>query len=395
MPTLSICIPTRNRQTYLLQTLAGILASSETDFELVVADNSDGGAMVPEEFAALLDTRVCYLPPANQVLPMVENWSRAVEASSGDWIVVIGDDDHIDPSLCELLTRISVSFPDADALGWNRIDFNWPDNRDRKRATGMATGVRLLPVKPEAMQRALFTFENREARPGCPFGAYHGAVRRDLMERIRSRFGGRYFEHAVVDFESSCKVATEANKMIFCERPISVLGACLASNSAGTRTPELLKERLAIFEAEGGANIQRNDFPFPPFGLAPTIANVIRWFCETYNIDADGWETNFVHAAMNDCANAPSRALFEFQSKAYSDGFAEWCEGIYLNRFKPQWIDPDQRPVLTGFASNRLFVDEAIGDYESPFAFYSYLSAMLLPLAYVGRASEVKVAEAA
>jgi hypothetical protein len=60
---------------------------------------------------------------------MVDNWERAVEESKGRWITVIGDDDYVDPRLAELTRRFEVKYRDADAISWERMTFQWPDNR--------------------------------------------------------------------------------------------------------------------------------------------------------------------------------------------------------------------------------------------------------------------------
>lgn len=87
------------------------------------------------------------------------------------------------------------------------------------------------------------------------------------MERIRQAHGGQYFEHPVVDWENTCKVVAQAGKIVHCDRPFSVLGACAASNSASTLSRETMKARFDTFERENSGGI-RLDQPFFPFSLS-------------------------------------------------------------------------------------------------------------------------------
>ncbi|MCY0152682.1 glycosyltransferase [Hoeflea alexandrii] len=41
MVQLSICLPTRNRQSYCIETIKALAASESRGFEVIVADNSD------------------------------------------------------------------------------------------------------------------------------------------------------------------------------------------------------------------------------------------------------------------------------------------------------------------------------------------------------------------
>jgi hypothetical protein len=126
-PTLSICVPSRNRQVWFQETIRALTASLRTDIELVFVDNSDDPSIMNgfiEPFLA--DPRVKYLPTGDEVRPMVDNWEVAFGATTGRWIVFIGDDDHVDPDLAGLILRIEAKMPDVEALDWARLHFTWP-----------------------------------------------------------------------------------------------------------------------------------------------------------------------------------------------------------------------------------------------------------------------------
>ena len=59
-PLLSIVIPTRNRQKYLLSTVASILEITSDDFEIIIHDNSDTDSLKGLITQDCLDPRIDY-----------------------------------------------------------------------------------------------------------------------------------------------------------------------------------------------------------------------------------------------------------------------------------------------------------------------------------------------
>jgi len=91
---LSICVPAYNAARTLAVTMESILAQDE-DFELVVLDNAstDETRAVAAGFD---DDRIC-VHRNDHVLPIGENWNRAVAAARGALIKVVCADDILLP----------------------------------------------------------------------------------------------------------------------------------------------------------------------------------------------------------------------------------------------------------------------------------------------------------
>ncbi|MBA3739639.1 MAG: glycosyltransferase family 2 protein [Chloroflexi bacterium] len=88
-------IPTRERIQTLRVTLGTALDHRSQRIEVLVADNasSDGTA---EFVASLADTRLRYVSPSRR-LSMGANWDFALTHARGSYIVIIGDDDAVQP----------------------------------------------------------------------------------------------------------------------------------------------------------------------------------------------------------------------------------------------------------------------------------------------------------
>lgn len=388
MAHLTICLPTRNRQGYCIETIKALAESDGQDFEVIVADNSDDPAPLSNFLTHdFKDSRFRLIPPAPTVLSMVDNWERAVEQAEGRWITVIGDDDHIDPRLAGLIRRYEVLYRNVDAISWECMTFQWPDNRPVPTLARIPLASDTRVQSSQALGNRLFRWSGQKRRPGVGVGIYHGAIKRSLMERIRQAYGGRYFEHPNVDWESTCKVVAQASVIVHCQRPFSVLGACAASNSAASLSRAAMKARAEVFQSEttGGISLWQPYFPFAIFdagtSLCLSIALTTAWFCNTYGIDLTGFGANFAHAAMDECRFSQTRAEYDAKVDCFARGFAEWEGGKWAGLFKPPPFSPPKSVnLLSGVADDDLHVREAAIKPKTPAEFYRFGEHAIMPV---------------
>jgi glycosyltransferase involved in cell wall biosynthesis len=391
MVYLTICIPTRNRQRYCIEAIKAIAASEGTDFDVIVADNSDDPEIMKQFFAnEFSDSRFRLLPSRDQVLSMIDNWERTMEEVTGRWVSFIGDDDHIDPRVVGLLRRYEREHKDVDAVGWSRMHYSWPDNR-------LLSTLAIVPCAHDThiaskalLQDHLYKWSERSKRPSCGFGIYHGALRRSLMEKIKRKCGNRYFEHPTVDFENSCKVIHLAKKLIYCQRPFSVLGACAASNSAVTQSFEVEKQRVQQFldELGDGMQVQGDDFPFSPFlpglSILSGIASTTWWYCCKYGLDKTGFEENFAHSATEHCLASRNIEEYEIKVAGLRIGFDLWQGGKWAHLFNPPAFNPPvSHNSLTGVYGKTIYVRESALDAATPGDFYNFAQSFVMPAEHV------------
>ncbi|AKI01393.1 Glycosyltransferase like family 2 [Hoeflea sp. IMCC20628] len=388
MVHLTICLPTRNRQAYCTQTIEALAASEGSDFEVLVADNSDDPAPLADFFASTLkDSRFRLIPPAPSVLSMVDNWERLLNAAQGRWISVIGDDDYLDPRVTGLIRRCEVLYRNVDSISWDCMTFQWPDNRPIPTLASIPMSAGTAVQSKTQISDLLFGWSEGKRRPSVGTGIYHGAVRKSLMERIKHAYGGRYFEHPNVDWENTCKVVAQATTLVHCERPFSVLGACAASNSAAHLSRETMQARLDSFEREntGAIRLDQPDFPFSMFdpgaSLCLSIATTIAWFCRTYEINQTGFGANFALAAMDECKYCHTQAEYDAKDSSFSRGFALWEDGKWAGYFKPAPFKPPKTVnQLSGLANDTLHIRETGIGPSTPAEFYRFGEHAIMPV---------------
>jgi glycosyltransferase involved in cell wall biosynthesis/SAM-dependent methyltransferase len=92
---ISFLIPSKNRLSLLKRCLETIRAQKDQDIEIIIADNAstdDYKSYIDQ----LSDVRIIYFRQPRPV-PVTENWQTALSLATGDYILMLGDDDALVP----------------------------------------------------------------------------------------------------------------------------------------------------------------------------------------------------------------------------------------------------------------------------------------------------------
>lgn len=139
-PTISIAIPLyRPSERYLAETIASLAAQTRPPDEVVFRDDSEDPAEdVVRRLAADLPYRYLHNPVR---LGMVPNWNAVVSASTGTHVLLLHQDDALEPAAIEVMTCAFVGNPGlsicgvgetrVDELSRTRSDRTRPNHRSR------------------------------------------------------------------------------------------------------------------------------------------------------------------------------------------------------------------------------------------------------------------------
>jgi glycosyltransferase involved in cell wall biosynthesis len=381
-PKLSICIPSRNRQDCFRQTILDLVANPRTDIEFVVTDNSDDPSIMDGFMAGLRDIRIRYLPSAVRPLSMADNWERTITATSGEWVIVIGDDDYVDPDIVDQIIEIESRDAAVEAIGWNRVPFQWVNARSDEKSIPFSLINRIMRHSKEQLERRLFGWAAATYMPQCPYGIYHGAIPRRTLDRIATTFSGRFFEHPTVDYDFMHKLVSSSSNFAYINRPMSILGVAPASNSAAIGDTEKLDRAVEAHRREYGDAFEEATraagFPFRiNCGVAGNIMAAQVWFKQRYGFAYDGWQENFARAVTLECGLWRERDGFDRHVAGIEAAFREWQGGRYLPLFQPRFVGPVEGPTFWGVRDNHLHISQDIGGSETPRAFYRVLQDIL------------------
>jgi glycosyltransferase involved in cell wall biosynthesis len=202
-PLLSITMPTRNRPQLLeraLRSVVGAVAPVAGQVEVAVSDGSDAEASGTVVRRLLTGWpgghRYVWNRPA---LPLVENMNRAVEISTGQWVMQLDDDDYLLPGAgAAMLEAIQRAEPGEAVLlfGVQIVDGNGVPRRRqgfrRERYLEPKEALRRL-LRNSSFVREPTAVVRRTAmeQEGLFDTGVGGATDTDMWVRLFSRYGVR------------------------------------------------------------------------------------------------------------------------------------------------------------------------------------------------------------
>jgi glycosyltransferase involved in cell wall biosynthesis len=207
-PVLSITMPTRNRPQLLeraLRSVVGAVAPVAAQVEVAVSDGSDAdasGAVVRQLLTGWPGGhRYVWNRPA---LPLVENMNRAVEISTGQWVMQLDDDDYLLPgagaAMLEAIRRagpgeavllFGVEIVDGNGVPRRRQGFRHEQYLQPKQALR-----RLLRNSSFVREPAAVVRRAAMEQEGLFDTTVGGATDTDMWVRLFSRYGVRCLPQA-------------------------------------------------------------------------------------------------------------------------------------------------------------------------------------------------------
>lgn len=388
MPKLSICVLTQNNQEICKRTLTSLLKQNQDQLEIIVADASDNKDILANFTDELNSKSVKYLPV--HTTNKTEHWNLAMSATNGEWITFMSDSDYIDPKIVEVIDVLENDNKKVDALGWNKLHYDWPEQRSGIKSTKIQMSAGFFTVSSAQMRKRFLGFEKEGL---IPFSVYHGAIKRKLAERIKNRFGGVYFEHAVPSYEFGFKALVEARELAFSERALSIMShesEELLSEAIDEK--DLLAKRSVFYQ---DLQLEDNipDFPFKHEWSPRLFAAItLRWLINKYGddfrahgIDDDQWRKNYVKCRRHECNQTFSKSEFERLKSLYGEALDSWHDGKYRAMFNPSFSHKlAAQKDLTGCFEKTLFLDKNAFGATTPAEFYTAHECFVAPTKVIG-----------
>ena len=139
----TVGIPTHNRADLLERALCSVLAQSFADFEIIVADDASSDD-TSERMRKFDDPRIVYLH-SEVNLGIAPNTNRCLEHATGELLLILNDDDELEPQALEKLSRpfqqpTGGIDPETVAISWCPCSVQTAD-RQIKWVTGKGPAV--------------------------------------------------------------------------------------------------------------------------------------------------------------------------------------------------------------------------------------------------------------
>lgn len=114
-PLVTIGIPVYNRLRFLPQAVQSVEAQDYQNIELIVSDNGVNGGSIPEIVGKYYKRPYRFrqnLSTINSTL----HWNQLVEAATGDYFIMLGDDDEISPNFVSDLVGAAQQYPEITVV---------------------------------------------------------------------------------------------------------------------------------------------------------------------------------------------------------------------------------------------------------------------------------------
>lgn len=225
---LSVLIPTKDRYRTLIPVLTGLINDfKDANIEFIVQDNTLDNNEIVKYLSLLNSNKIKYFHTSNS-LSQSENCNYSVKNSNGQYLILIGDDDYVMPSIIEAI--IWMENNSVECLNYNIASYLWNDI-SFKYKTSISKGGTLLLNKPLMKTFTLLDPKielNKVIESGGTDYAdlprlYHGIVKRVVLDRVYKKCK-TYFPGLSPDMASSTAIAIFAKVFYKYNFPLSISG---------------------------------------------------------------------------------------------------------------------------------------------------------------------------
>jgi glycosyltransferase involved in cell wall biosynthesis len=145
LPKVTVCIPTYNGEKYLSKTLESVVAQTGVDLEIIIGDDlsSDSSLNIAEEFAHRHTEHQWCLLCSESRRGMAGNWNECLQAATGDFIKVIGQDDLLYAEALSSQARALAEHPTVSMVVSGCEIISGEGRRLFKRPRGWNRGIHL------------------------------------------------------------------------------------------------------------------------------------------------------------------------------------------------------------------------------------------------------------
>jgi len=138
MVKFSIGIPAF-KSLFLKECIESVLTQTYTNFELIIIDDCSPNP-VPAVVQSFKDPRITYSRNNKNVgaMEVIDNWNNCLNIATGEYFILLGDDDKLSPTYLEEFLKLIQKYPDLDVYHCR----SYIINEESKP-------IRLTPVNPE------------------------------------------------------------------------------------------------------------------------------------------------------------------------------------------------------------------------------------------------------
>lgn len=223
---ISILLPTRDRLDLLKLAIESVRLQDDPDWEIVISDNASTDDACAYA-ASLGDPRIrCFR--TERLLPVTDNWNAALERGTGDYLIMLGDDDGLMRGCLACAKALVEEWDYPDAIYTEACQYAYPDvipghpegfiQFGYNAFLEGATHPFRLPRKTAIdMVRASASFRLRYG-----YNMQHFIFSRRLVEKLRPK--GPFFQSPYPDYYAANAILLAADSVVANPTPLVMIG---------------------------------------------------------------------------------------------------------------------------------------------------------------------------
>lgn len=223
----SILLPTRNRLDLLTYAIETVRRQDYDDWEIVVSDNASEQD-IAGYIRSLNEPRIKYVRTQTFV-SVTDNWNNALNHSTGEYIIMLGDDDCVLKGFFRTMHKLIKEFQYPDSIYTNALLYAYPDVM-QGYPDGFIQSYGYAPFfkyssKPFLLDR---TTAHKLVRDAMDFKMYytfnmqHSVIKRTFIDRLEKK--GAFFQSPYPDFYATNVILLKAETLVINPTPMVVVG---------------------------------------------------------------------------------------------------------------------------------------------------------------------------
>jgi glycosyltransferase involved in cell wall biosynthesis len=229
---ISVLLPTRDRLELLPHAVESVMRLDDYDYEIVVSDNCSSGD-VAGYVASLNDARVRYVR-APRLLSATENWNNALANCTGDYVIMLGDDDALLSDYFSRTRRLISDFA-PQVIYHSALLYTYPGVMTEEPAGalqsyGYAPFLRGLEHSRRVSEKEAHSLVRRAARFRSSYGfnIQFVTVKRETITTLAR--GQDFFRPPFPDYYAMNYLFARANSIVAEPQPLVVIGLSARSH---------------------------------------------------------------------------------------------------------------------------------------------------------------------
>ncbi len=345
----SVLLPTRNRLQFLKYAIASVLKQNYDNWEIIISDNNST-ENIEEHVKFLNDPRIKY-SRTKEFVSITQNWNRCVDQATGEYLIMLGDDDILLKNYFEIALKLINNFQNPELIYTNAYLYAYPEvvpkyQKGIFQSYGSTNAMHPKADSPFWLDKPIrLHIVQQMLRFQSLYGTnmQHALIHHSLVKKILKE--GKLFHSPYPDFYTMNAFFLEAERVLVYPKEIVVIG--ITSKSHGyyffnNREQEGVDFLNITSEMREVPNIQ--GLALPGSGLTFWLASneVLKKFFpfEKYRLHSDYYQIyrrNHINNVLHNFLDNKTKYRHEFSKLMHHLTLSEKVSTVYPTLAKIQF----------------------------------------------------------